>query len=1003
MAPVAQNPAISNNIHALTERTSLYATSPAASASVASPPSTLLLQQQQAHANNASTTAQQATAPGHEAGYFNDPTVANTVANSHSEQNHQQQAHSSSLRPTKFTEEWDATQRGSSIIDGANKHNNMQRSSSFSGSAGGDRESIQLPQRGNTLKKKASLRRSGSRSGGGTLSRSGSRRSMKAGSVRSLALQSGSDPDETHNAFYCPVPTSGNPTEALAVRFTSWRKVLKDLITYFREIQTHYDHRAKSLVKLANVLNNTNSPAGMLSSGGLDDALQILRAYNSQAIAEAQKAREIEEDVILSLTGLRSDLQQKIKEIKGLSGDFKNSVDREIDATRKAVKYLQEHLGQSDMDSSLTTGKQDPYILRLAVDRQLARQLEEENYLHQAYLNLENSGRELESIVVGEIQKSYKAYAGILTRESDNIGNTVDELRTGPIAMPKDHEWMSFVKRDDQFVDPDVPVRQIELIHYPGRDHHAAQEIRAGLLERKSKYLKSYTAGWYVLSPTHLHEFKSADKTQAPIMSLYLPEQKLGSHSTDGSSSNKFILKGRQTGSMHRGHTWVFRAESHDTMMAWYDDIKALTDSTPAERSEFVRGHSRSFSRSSQRSISSDGADQHDEADDVPFDRASEAASTNPAAAEQVPTRPSPGGRFPSDLQVNAQRGLLSPDSDSVGSEVNNRETGPNPVLLQQQQQGYYTQQQPQQQQHQNPRMSSQVAIAAAAGLPGSQIGQHPDGQYGAGGMVNDRQPPGQYADGGPVSGNYGQHSGPGYQNYAPSGMQTLSNYMEQPQAPTPNAQAPQHIQGTGSAAPIAVNGDNGGSWGAPPPPQQPYTTQEAFGMRDSIAGEPSGLGYYAAAGAAGGAMGAGMAHQYQQQQQAQTQPRQFQPQQQQPQGYAQPQEFQPQPQQAQPDFSDFQGQKKAAMGAPIGVGAMRVNSSSTFGHGNDAYQNLPLPVPGPSEKEMNGAAAPMMSGAGGAAQTTQRPAVGPRADSEAPTISHLHIPGEYPKGTPHL
>src|SRR3954469_7219267 len=100
-------------------------------------------------------------------------------------------------------------------------------------------------------------------------------------------------------------------------------------------------------------------------------------------------------------------------------------------------------------------------------------------------------------------------------------------------------------------------------------------------------------------------------------MSLYLPEQKLGSHSSDGSSSNKFILKGRQTGSMHRGHTWVFRAESHDTMMAWYEDIRALTEKSPQERSEFVRGHSRSISRSSQRSMSSDGV--VNEEDDEPF------------------------------------------------------------------------------------------------------------------------------------------------------------------------------------------------------------------------------------------------------------------------------------------------------------------------------------------------------------------------------------------------
>lgn len=114
----------------------------------------------------------------------------------------------------------------------------------------------------------------------------------------------------------------------------------------------------------------------------------------------------------------------------------------------------------------------------------------------QAYLNLETSGRELESIVVGEIQKSYNAYAGILKRDADAAYGTIEDLRTGPIAMPKDHEWTHFVSKDEQFVDPNIPIRSADYIHYPGRDHYACQEIRAGLLERKSKYLKSYTAGW---------------------------------------------------------------------------------------------------------------------------------------------------------------------------------------------------------------------------------------------------------------------------------------------------------------------------------------------------------------------------------------------------------------------------------------------------------------------------------------------------------------------------
>ncbi|RGP78516.1 hypothetical protein FLONG3_3332 [Fusarium longipes] len=571
-----------------------------------------------------------------------------------------------SRQPGRFTEEWGAAQRGTSLLfDYSPNGANMQRSNSVHSYVSGDDQ--QLPARQNTLKKKSSVRRNGS------LKRSGSRRSMRAGSVRSLALQSSSDHDEGHSAFYCPVPTSGNPTETLSNRFQNWRKVLKDLIAYFREIQAHYEHRSKSLLKLANVSNNITTPPGFLQSAGIDDALQLLRDYNKNAILEANKAKDIEEDVILALTGLRSDLQQKIKEIKNLSGDFKNSVDKEMDHTRKAVKTLSDILGRNELDESSTTGKQDPYLLRLAVDRQVERQLDEENYLHQAYLNLENSGRELEAIVVGEIQKAYNAYTGILKREADNSYNLIGELRDGPIAMPKDHEWMHFVTHDDKFVDPSIPLRTPDQIHYPGQDHEAAQEIRAGLLERKSKYLKSYTAGWYVLSATHLHEFKTADKAQAPVMSLYLPEQKVGSHSNEGGSSNKFILKGRQTGGMHRGHTWVFRAESHDTMMAWYEDIKALTEKTAEERSQFVRSHSRSLSRSSRRSVSSDGL--VDDEDEEPFTADTE-SFTNPGSRqhEATPRRSQAGGRFPSDIQVNKQRGLQashSPSSVSSGFQDN--------------------------------------------------------------------------------------------------------------------------------------------------------------------------------------------------------------------------------------------------------------------------------------------------------------------------------------------
>lgn len=440
----------------------------------------------------------------------------------------------------------------------------------------------------------------------------------------------------------------------------AWRKIIKELIVFFKEVQKSYETRSKLFLSATNVMNNQVFPPGFLQSGGLADASEILHDFHRQGYHEANKAVEVEIEVINQLTGLRSDLQKKTKEIKSLSGDFKNTVDKEIDGTRKAVRNLHEALGLVDTDPSATSGKGDPFLMRLNVEKQVEKQIEEENYLHRAYLNLENSGRELESIVVSEIQKAYNAYASILKREADEAYDTVDKLRAGPISMPQDHEWNAFVADTDDLVDPRVPLRNVENITYSGKDHPAAAEVRAGMLERKSKYLKSYTPGWYVLSPTHLHEFKSADRVawQTPVMSLYLPEQRLGSHSQEDSSSHKFMLKGRQTGAMHRGHSWVFRAESHETMMSWYEDIESLISKTGEARNAFVRRHVRSVSGRSTNSVTMDD----DEADQTPYS----AGAAVLAQGQERPTTATrqPGGAFPSDVQIDRQTGApLSPSS----------------------------------------------------------------------------------------------------------------------------------------------------------------------------------------------------------------------------------------------------------------------------------------------------------------------------------------------------
>lgn len=163
----------------------------------------------------------------------------------------------------------------------------------------------------------------------------------------------------------------------IASSFLVWRKVLKDLITYFRDIQKSYDSRSKALFNLSNVITNIAPPRELVAQGGINDAVHILQDYHKQSITEGNKARSIEEEVIMQLTGLRSDLGQKIKEIKSLSGDFKNNVDKETESTRRAVRELQDAISNAGSGT-----RSDPFLIRLGVDRQVGKQIEEENYLH---------------------------------------------------------------------------------------------------------------------------------------------------------------------------------------------------------------------------------------------------------------------------------------------------------------------------------------------------------------------------------------------------------------------------------------------------------------------------------------------------------------------------------------------------------------------------------------------------------------------------------------------
>jgi hypothetical protein len=57
------------------------------------------------------------------------------------------------------------------------------------------------------------------------------------------------------------------------------------------------------LLAASNVINNTTVPGNFLSTGGIGEAASILRDFHKQALTEANKAKDLENEVVMQLTG----------------------------------------------------------------------------------------------------------------------------------------------------------------------------------------------------------------------------------------------------------------------------------------------------------------------------------------------------------------------------------------------------------------------------------------------------------------------------------------------------------------------------------------------------------------------------------------------------------------------------------------------------------------------------------------------------------------------------
>lgn len=403
------------------------------------------------------------------------------------------------------------------------------------------------------------------------------------------------------------IPTNAQPTEILAARFSAWRSVIKSLLIYLNEIASIQDEVVRQQVRLAHAIQfpfftieNQSQPTSSddkainkfflpLGNGSVQDIPTILNQYHGTLASVASKAsKELTNEVIPRLEELRRDLLVKIKEIKTLQSDFKNSCNKELQQTKQDMKQYIDSLKESRYNAP----KQDPFLTKLILDRQIKKQIMEENYLHEAFDNLQNSGAELEKVVVMEIQNAMTIYARLLGQESQLVFDIlISKLDIGFFNKDPQFEWDNFISRDPNFVSPNLPMRKFKEIVYKYQYDPMTYEIKSGFMERRSKFLKSYSKGFYVLSPNFLHEFKTGDRKSdlVPVMSLSLSECSVAEHSKKDSTEHKFILHAKQNGIIHRGHNWVFKCDSYESMMSWYHNLKRFTSfNSNQEKAKYI-------------------------------------------------------------------------------------------------------------------------------------------------------------------------------------------------------------------------------------------------------------------------------------------------------------------------------------------------------------------------------------------------------------------------------
>jgi len=387
-----------------------------------------------------------------------------------------------------------------------------------------------------------------------------------------------------------PIPEedSSEVTRLFHERLQAWKHAcgyLEDYITATEKIQhTHGKEYEKVLKTVSSPLKEGHHFDQSL--GGVAGMFDNIRS-NTQGISNShyETAKTLKGSVLPIFERLHQEIKHKTKELTKGAGKGSKAVEKSRNTSQKHIELLGQHTAAFDSTGGSVKPHEDPYIIQRQVYHRLHKQVVDENANREDLIAVQNSFAQFEAHIVQTFQNGFQQFHQVVTTQADQVRNMYGDMMTVTQKIPPDYEWNGFVNRNSEvLIDPNAPKRSVENIGFPNQDHRATQPLIAGSLEKKGKMFKSYSAAYYVVTPSkYLHEFKSDDdfaKDPAPEASLYLPDCIIGA--VDGA---KFNVKGKHVGSKIGGftsHEYALKAHTPQDAQKWHDAIASVSGQSSA-------------------------------------------------------------------------------------------------------------------------------------------------------------------------------------------------------------------------------------------------------------------------------------------------------------------------------------------------------------------------------------------------------------------------------------